>query len=92
VSTDVSEEHIASIFRVEEVISARNHLLACWFLAEIIASTLKMEAICSSETSVDTQWTTQRYIPKVNTLYYHCCENLKLYKLLGSSIFSRIDP
>jgi hypothetical protein len=27
--------------------------LACWFLAELIFSTLKMEAICSSETSVD---------------------------------------
>jgi hypothetical protein len=112
VSTDVSEEHVASIFRVEEIISARNqqasrwqaggvdgfilsdgrangnrvpvfllpsvsyinpdfrladyfacHLLVCWFLAEIISLTLKMEAICSSETSVDTQRTTRRYIP-----------------------------
>jgi hypothetical protein len=27
-------------------------------------STLKMEAIYSSETSVDFQWTTQRYIPE----------------------------
>jgi hypothetical protein len=25
------------------------HLFACWFLAELISSTLKMEAICSSE-------------------------------------------
>jgi hypothetical protein len=31
-------------------------------------STLKMEAICSSETSVDTQRTTQRYIPEDGTL------------------------
>jgi hypothetical protein len=30
-------------------------LLARWFVAEIIFSTLKMEAICSSETPVDTQ-------------------------------------
>jgi hypothetical protein len=36
---------------------------ACWFLAELISSTLKMEAICSSETSVDTQRTAQRNIP-----------------------------
>jgi hypothetical protein len=28
-----------------------------------------MEAICSSESSVDTQQTTRRYIPKVGTLH-----------------------
>jgi hypothetical protein len=27
-----------------------------------------MEAICSSETSVDTQWATRRYIPEADTL------------------------
>jgi hypothetical protein len=36
--TDVSEEHIASIFRIEEIRSARNQQasrwLACWFLDE----------------------------------------------------------
>jgi hypothetical protein len=37
-------------------------------LAEIISSTLKMEAISSSETLVDTQRTTWRYIPEVDTL------------------------
>jgi hypothetical protein len=31
-------------------------------------STLKMEAICSSETLVDPQWTTRRYIPEDGTL------------------------
>jgi hypothetical protein len=56
------------------------HLLACCFLAELIFSTLEMEAICSSETSVDTQWTTWHYIPEVGTLHNHCCENLKSYK------------
>jgi hypothetical protein len=38
-----------------------------------------MEAICSSETSVDTQRTTPRYIPEVNTLPNHSCENLNSY-------------
>jgi hypothetical protein len=52
-------------------------MLACWF-AEPISSTLKMEAICSSETSVETQMTTQRHIPE-DTLYNHGCENLKSY-------------
>jgi hypothetical protein len=43
----------------EEISSARNqeastcHLLACWFLAELISPTMEMEAICSSETLVD---------------------------------------
>jgi hypothetical protein len=44
------------------------HLLACWILAELISSTLMMEAICSSETSVDTQRTTRRHIPEDDTL------------------------
>jgi hypothetical protein len=48
--------------------SASNHLLAFWFLAELISSTLKMEAMCSSETSADTQRPTRRYIPEDNTL------------------------
>jgi hypothetical protein len=42
-------------------------LLACWS-AEPISSTLKMEAICSSETSVETQRTTRRHIPEDDTL------------------------
>jgi hypothetical protein len=38
-----------------------------------------MEAICSSETSVDTQRTTRRYIPEDDTLHNHRYENLKSY-------------
>jgi hypothetical protein len=38
-----------------------------------------MEAICSYETSVDTQRTTRRYIPEDGTLHNHSCENLKSY-------------
>jgi hypothetical protein len=37
-------------------------------LGPFISSTLKMEAICSSETSVATQQTTRRHIPEDNTL------------------------
>jgi hypothetical protein len=37
-------------------------------LAKIISSTLKMEAICSSETSVASQQTTRRHIPEDDTL------------------------
>jgi hypothetical protein len=44
------------------------HLLSRWFLAELIFSTLKMEAICFSETSVDFKRTTRRYIQEDRTL------------------------
>jgi hypothetical protein len=42
-------------------------------------STLKMEAICSFETSADFQWTTQCYVPEDSTLHNHRCENLRSY-------------
>jgi hypothetical protein len=42
---------------------------------------LKMEATCSSETSVDFQWTTQYYIPQDKTLHNHHYENLKSYNV-----------
>jgi hypothetical protein len=38
-----------------------------WFLAQLIFSNMKMEAVCSSETSVDTQRATWRYIPEKGT-------------------------
>jgi hypothetical protein len=73
VSTDVSEEHIASIFRVEEISSTKKTA------SKQVATCLKMEAICSSRTSVDTQRTTRRHIPEDDTLHNHRCENLKSY-------------
>jgi hypothetical protein len=51
------------------------HLLACWF-AVPISSTLKMETICSSETSVETQRTTRRHIPEDDTLHVTYCFTL----------------
>jgi hypothetical protein len=55
-------------------------LLATCLLAELISSTLKMEAIRSSETSDATQRTTRRHIEEDDTLHNHSCENLKSYK------------
>jgi hypothetical protein len=71
VSTDISEEHIASIFRVEEISKKPGacQTLSRWFLAHLIFSTLKMGATYSSEMSVDTQRTTRRYIPEDGTLH-----------------------
>jgi hypothetical protein len=45
-------------------------------------SSLKMEPICSFETSVDFQRTTRRYIPEVSTLHNHCCESFKPHNLM----------
>jgi hypothetical protein len=39
-----------------------------------------MEAICSSEISVDFQRTTRHYIPEERTLHNNHCENLKSYE------------
>jgi hypothetical protein len=47
------------------------------------SSTLKMEAVYYSETSVDFQRTTRRYIPEDGTLHNHRCKNLKSY--IGTS-------
>jgi hypothetical protein len=43
------------------------------------SSALMMEATCSSETSVDFQQTTWRYIAEDRTLYNHHCANPKSY-------------
>jgi hypothetical protein len=40
-----------------------------------------MEAICSSEMSVDLQRITRPYIPEHGTLRNDACEDLKSYKL-----------
>jgi hypothetical protein len=39
-----------------------------------------MEAMCPSETSVDLQQATQRYVPEDSVLHNHHCENLKSYR------------
>jgi hypothetical protein len=52
---------------------------AC-LLVFAISSNLKMETICSSETSVETRRTTRRHIPEDDTLHNHRCGNLKSYK------------
>jgi hypothetical protein len=84
VSTDVSEERVASIFRLEKSASEEPvwtggrwqqpaHIGSS--LADF--SSLKMEATRSSETSVDTR-STWRHIPG-DILHSHRCEYLKSY-------------
>jgi hypothetical protein len=84
VSTDASDEYIAPIFRVENNAEQEASVKVRgkqWFLAQLIFSTLKMEVICSSETSIDTQRTTRHYIPEDGTLHNYRCKNLKSHIL-----------
>jgi hypothetical protein len=67
------------IFRLH--FQARRKRISSFTLVSCSAysSTLKMEATCSSETSVDFHRTTRSYIPEVRTFHNHRCENLKSY-------------
>jgi hypothetical protein len=62
------------------------HLLACWF-AEPISSTLKMEAIRSSEMSNEAQRTTQRHIPEYYSLHEISCTHVLYGTVLFSCVF-----
>jgi hypothetical protein len=50
-------------------------------------STLKMEAVCFSETSVAFHLTTRCYIPEYRTLHKHHCENLNFYIVMNSLLW-----
>jgi hypothetical protein len=71
-----------------ENVQKHNHSFTLVFCLAY-SSTLKMEATCSSETSVDFQRTTRRYIPEDKTLHNHRCENLKLYNFIADFEFVR---
>jgi hypothetical protein len=58
------------------------HCFHAGFFLILFFWTLKMEALCSFETSVDTQRTTLRYIPEDGTIHNHRFENLKFYSLV----------
>jgi hypothetical protein len=73
VRTVVSEESVASIFRGKNTRAGRE-LYICFSL--IYFSTLKIEAICSSETSVLTT-STLRHMLQDGILHSHRRENLK---------------
>jgi hypothetical protein len=59
--------------------SARFAELATSFMLFFSWLTLKMEATCSSETSVNFHRATWRYIPEDRTLHNHRCENHRPY-------------
>jgi hypothetical protein len=45
-----------------------------------------MKAACSSETSIDFQWTRWRYIPEYRILNKHRCENFKSYGVIHAGL------
>jgi hypothetical protein len=48
--------------------------------------TLEMKAVCSSETTAGSQWSTRRYVPEDNTLHSDRCENLRYYRSTDAGI------
>jgi Fe2+ transport system protein B len=67
-ANDFPQEPVASLL-------ATSMLISCL----VQSSTLKMNAMRSSETSVYVPGTRQYYVPEDRTLYNHCCEDLKSY-------------
>jgi hypothetical protein len=63
------------------------HLLSRLVFCLAYSSILKMEAVCSSETSVEFQRTTRRYIPEDRTLNNHRCWNLTSHVLAFRWLF-----
>jgi hypothetical protein len=75
----------AFLARNQALLAARFMPVSC--LA--YSSTLKMEATCSSGTSVDFQRTARRYIPEDRTLHGHRCESLESYRLHTYSLLNQ---
>jgi hypothetical protein len=91
--TDVSEEGIASIFRVEKSASEEPAWAGQQPPANADSSladfcTLKTEAIPSFETSVHTRCT-RRHIPEDSILHSHRREKLKFY--IENTTFQKLD-
>jgi hypothetical protein len=79
---------------LEEHVAFMALLAACFMLVSCLAysSALKLEATWFSETLVEFQRTTCRYIPEDRILHSHGCENLKSYKVNNRSRSLNLPP
>jgi hypothetical protein len=68
VGTIVSEEYTASTIQTEMICFSERLPPTFTLISCSTYSTLKMEAVCSSETSVDFQRSTRRYVPEDSNL------------------------
>jgi hypothetical protein len=57
-------------------------VISCSFVCWAYSSTLKMDAVCSTEMSVNIYWTTGHHIPDGSTLDIHLCRNFTSQWLL----------
>jgi hypothetical protein len=66
-----------------DIMSCKSFARSCFMLVCCLAYslTLKIEATCSTKTSVDFQRATLHYNLLDRTLHNHCCESLKSYIL-----------
>jgi hypothetical protein len=69
---DVSEERIASIFRIEEQANKTTSIKQSAY-----SSIPSMETVGSAETSVNFFETVRRTFEADSIVYSHCCENFK---------------
>jgi hypothetical protein len=76
-SADVSEEHVASIFRSQHELWLLPD--SCWFLACFTLEHWRWRQNVP-ETLVYFKRNARRYIPEDRILHTHCSENLKSYK------------
>jgi hypothetical protein len=87
----LQSQRISHVRRYQDI--ACNFRQACFILVSNLAyfSTLKMEATCFFETSVDLQRTTRRYISEDRTPHKHRCENLKSYEMVLTMVYNTRD-
>jgi hypothetical protein len=84
---DVFEERVTSTLKIEGYAKRATSMndITSYVSCSAYSAKLKMEAICSSETSVGFQRTIQRKIPEERTLHNHRFEDVKSYMATLSS-------
>jgi hypothetical protein len=91
---NVLEEYIASIFKIDELVEQGSSLLGVYLLLVSCLAyslTLKIEATCSYEMSVDFGQHTRHYIPEDRTLHSHRCDCPRSNSYVYDNILSSVN-